>query len=79
MATGFTTWVPPAAGRVNVLPSVPLTVTLLAFVATTVNVDDPPLLMEAGLAAIEIVAAAEDTVIVAAAEAVPPAPVAVAV
>ena len=61
------------------LPSVPLTVTLLAFVATTVNVDDPPLLMEAGLAAIEIVAAAEDTVIVAAAEALPPAPVAVAV
>jgi hypothetical protein len=60
------------------LPSVPATVTWVAFVAVTVSVDELPELMEVGLAEILTVSAV-DTVTFAVAVAVPPAPVAVAV
>src|ERR1700748_39254 len=49
---GLTTCVPPFAGRVYVLPSVPEIVTWEAFVAVTVKVDEPPYVMEAWLAVI---------------------------
>ena len=39
---GLTTCVPPVDGRVYVLPSEPFTVTLVALVAFTVNVEDAP-------------------------------------
>jgi len=42
VAVGFTVCVPPAAGRVYELPSEPLIVTVLAFVAATVSVADVP-------------------------------------
>jgi hypothetical protein len=65
-----------------VLPSVPVTVTLVALVAVTVKVEDPPEVIEVGLAVMLTVGApttAGVTVTVAAAEAFPPLPVAVAV
>jgi hypothetical protein len=63
-----------------VLPSVPVTVTWVALVAVTVNVDEFPEVIEVGLAVMLTVgAAAGVTVTVAPAEAFPPAPVAVAV
>ena len=52
VAMGLTVCVPPAAERVYALPSVPLTVTWVAFVAFTVRVEEPPALMEVGLAII---------------------------
>jgi hypothetical protein len=62
-----------------VLPSVPVTVTAVAFVATTVKVDDPPAVIEVGLAVMVTVGAggggAVVTVTVAVAEAFVPAPV----
>jgi hypothetical protein len=62
------------------LPSVPVTVTCVAFVAATVSVDELPGLIEVGLAVIVTVGgAAATTVTIAVAVAVPPAPVAVAV
>ncbi len=85
---GLTAWVPPLDDRVYLLPSVPLTVTWVEFVAVTVNVDELPAVMEAGLAAMLTVgagvAAGPDaggavTVRIAFAEADPPSPVAVAV
>lgn len=59
-----------------------MTVTPVAFVAATVNVDVPPGLIDVGLAAMEMVGdgVVEDpTVTVVVAEVFPPAPVAVAV
>jgi hypothetical protein len=61
---------------------VPLIVTVVALVAATVNVDEVPELIEAGLATMVTVGtggAAGVTVTVAVAVALPPAPVAVAV
>jgi hypothetical protein len=48
VAIGLTAWVPPPAVSVYVLPSVPVTVTLVAFVAVTVRVDELPAAIEAG-------------------------------
>ena len=78
---GLTACVPPVEFKVYELPSVPVTVTCVAFVAVTVSVDELPELTEVGLAVMLTVgaAAAGTTVTVAVAVAVPPAPVAVAV
>jgi hypothetical protein len=65
-----------------VVPSDPLTVTEVAFVAATVRVDEPPAVIEPGFAVIVTVGGAggvDVMVTVAVADAVPPAPVAVAV
>jgi hypothetical protein len=67
-----------------VLPSVPEIVTPVAFVAATVNVDEPPEVIEIGLAVMLTVGRAAGvpggvTVTVAVAVIVPPAPVAVVV
>jgi hypothetical protein len=63
-----------------VLPSVPVTVTPVALVAVTVNVDELPEAIEVGLAVMATVGAtAGVTVTVVPADALPPAPVAVAV
>jgi hypothetical protein len=63
-----------------VLPSVPVTVTPVAFVAVTVNVDELPEAIVVGLAVMPTVGAgAGVTVTVVPADAFPPAPVAVAV
>ncbi len=87
-AVGLTDCVPPLDDRVYLLPSVPVIVTWVEFAAVTVNVDDPPAVMEAGLALMLTVgagvAAGPDaggavTVTIAFAEADPPSPVAVAV
>ena len=64
------------------LPSVPLIVTVVALVAITVKVEEPPDAMDVGLAVMLTVGAggvAGVTVTVVLAEALPPAPVAVAV
>jgi hypothetical protein len=83
VTVGLTAWVPPAACRVYVLPSVPVTVTAVAFVAATVNVDELPEAIEVGLAEMLTVGATGGpdgvTVTVAVAVVFPPAPVAVAV
>jgi hypothetical protein len=51
VAAGLTVSVPPlAAARVWLVPSEPVTVTVVAFVATTVRVDDFPRVMDVGLA-----------------------------
>lgn len=49
---------PPAAGMVLLLPSDPVTVTPVAFVAVTVNVDEAPAATVVGLAVMVTVAAA---------------------
>jgi hypothetical protein len=49
--------VPPAAATVLLLPSEPVTVTPVAFVAATVNVDEPPAATVVGLAVMVTVAA----------------------
>ena len=65
---------------VYVLPSVPDTVTWVAFRAVTVRVEEAPELIDAGLAVIWIVGAGfAVTLIVAVAVALPPLPFAVAV
>ena len=80
VAVGLTDCVPPLASRVYELPSVPDTVTLMAFVAVTVKMETDPEAIEAGLAVmVTVVAEADATVTVAGAETFPPAPVAVAV
>jgi hypothetical protein len=80
VAAGLTVCVPPAACRVYVLPSVPVTTTWVAFVAVTVRVDELPEVIEVGLALMLTVGAGEgDTVTIAVAVAFPPVPVAVAV
>ena len=55
VAVGLTACVPPLACRVYELPSLPATVTWVAFVAVTVNMDELPAAIEAGLAAIATV------------------------
>jgi hypothetical protein len=82
VAAGLTACVPPVAPIVYVLPSEPLRVTCVAFVATIVRIDELPAVIDAGFAAIVTVGVAEptdDTVIVEFAVAEPPGPVAVAV
>jgi hypothetical protein len=81
VAAGVTVMVPPVAPRVFELPSLPLTVTPVAFVALIVNVEEFPGVMEAGFATILTVGAGlAVTVTVAFAETVAPlVPVAVAV
>lgn len=62
------------------LPSVPVTVTRLEFAAVTVNVEEPPDVIEAGLAVMLTVGdGLGTTVTVALAAVFPPGPVAVAV
>ena len=66
----------------KVVPSEPLSVTWVAFVAVMVRIDELPAVIEVGVAVIAIVGAADptdDTVIVEFAVAEPPGPVAVAV
>jgi hypothetical protein len=73
-------WVPPVDERVKLLPSVPVTVTCVALVAVTVRVEELPVVMEVGFAAMVTVGAlGATTVTIAVAVAVPPVPVAVAV
>jgi hypothetical protein len=48
VAIGLTVWVPPLGCRAYVMPSDPVTVTLVAFVAVTVRVDELPVVIEAG-------------------------------
>jgi hypothetical protein len=80
VAAGLTACVPPLDCRVYVVPSVPVTVTAVALVATTVKVDELPGLMETGLATMLTVAAElAVTVTVALAEVFPPMPAAAAV
>lgn len=78
---GLTDTTPPVAETVRLLPLVPLTVTEVAFAACTVTTDEPPGLIEVGLAVMVTVGAelVLPTVMVTLAEAVPPEPVAVAV
>jgi hypothetical protein len=79
---GLTISVPPVACRVSELPSVLVTVTWVAFVAVTVNVEELPEVMDVGLAVmvtVGVVVVAAATVTVAVAVALPPGPVAVAV
>jgi len=77
---GLTSCVPPLDCSVYELPSVPVTVTCVAFVAVTVKVDELPEVIEMGLEAIVTVGAGFcATVTVAGDATVPPAPVAVAV
>jgi hypothetical protein len=80
VAAGLTACVPPVGCRGYELPSVPVTVTCVEFVAATVKMDEPPERMEAGLAAMLTVGGKfEVTATVAFAEVFPPAPVAVVV
>ncbi len=81
MPIGLTGCIPPFACKVYDLPSVPVTITLVALVAVTVNMDEPPEVIDAGLAVIVMVGCdgADPTVIVVAAVVLPPGPVAVAV
>ena len=51
VVVGFTVSVPPVAAKVWVLPS-PVMVTVVAFVAATVSVEEPPAAIEVGLAEI---------------------------
>ena len=81
VAVGVTAWVPPFAGKLYELPSLPVTVSWVALVAATVNMDELPAGIEVGFAVMltvgGVVLAATVTVVVAVA--FPPAPVAVAV
>jgi hypothetical protein len=79
---GLTAWVPPVACRVYVLPSDPVITTWVALVAATVRIDELPVEMEVGLAAILTVGAGFEaalTLTVTAAVAFPVDPVAVAI
>ena len=51
-AVGLTACVPPAAVRLYVLPSDPLSVTSVAFVAVTVRVEEFPITIDDGAAVI---------------------------
>ena len=80
VAVGLTAWVPPLDCKVYSLPSLPVSLTWVAFAAITVKVDELPAVIEAGLAVMVTVGAASAaTVTDAVAEAVPPLPVATAV
>lgn len=73
---------PPVAPTLKVVPSEPLSVTCVAFVAVMVRIDELPAVIEVGVAVIVIAGVADpadDTVIVEFAVAEPPGPVAVAV
>jgi hypothetical protein len=80
---GLTVTVAPVSPSVRLLLLLPSSVTCVAFVAVTITTEEPPLAIDVGLAVTVTVAAPEllpvDMVIVTDAEAVPPAPVAVAV
>ena len=80
---GLADIVPPLAPVVRLLPLVPVTLTVVAFVAVTVKTVELPLVIVVGLALIVTVGAPDAslvvTVIVTLAALVPPAPVAVAV
>jgi hypothetical protein len=78
VAEGVTDCVPPAAPSVYALPSLPLIVTWVALVATTFNDEEPPAAIDAGLAVMLTVGAGL-MVTVAAADAFPPLPLALAV
>jgi hypothetical protein len=58
VATGLTVCVPPFVCRVKVLPSLPVSITWVAFVAVTAKVDEPPGVIDAGLALMPAVGAA---------------------
>ena len=80
VAAGLTVCVPPLGSRAYVLPSVPVTVTWVAFTADTVKVDELPDAIDVGFAVMLTVGAGLDvTVTVVTAEVLPPAPDAVAV
>jgi hypothetical protein len=83
---GLTDTVPPVAAIVRLLPLLPVIAMAVSFVAVTVKIEELPLVIDVGLAVIVAVGADEPpdeppvvTVIVTDDEAVPPAPVAVAV
>jgi hypothetical protein len=61
VAAGVTACVPPAAPRLYVLPSEPLIVTCVAFIAATVRVDEPPAAIDDGAAVIVTVGVSADT------------------
>ena len=80
VVAGLTACVPPLGSNVYALPSLPATVTRVAFMAVTVNVDAPPELIEAGLAEIVTVGGGFGVTVTAVlADIFPPAPVASAV
>jgi hypothetical protein len=79
VAAGVTLCVPPVGLRVYLLPSEPVRVTVVAFVATTVRVEEPPAETDAGLAVMVTVGAAATVTIAVAVAFVPFVPVAVAV
>ena len=80
VAAGLTACVPPIACRGYVLPSLPVTVTWVEFVAVTVKIAELPEVIDIGFAAMVTAGAGlAMTVTTAVAVAVPPAPVAVAV
>jgi hypothetical protein len=82
VAAGLTGCVPPVAPIVYLVPSEPLRLTAVAFVAVTVRMDELPAVSDVGFAVIVTVGVAEptdDTVMVEFAVADPPGPVAVAV
>ena len=56
---GFTASVPPVTAIVLLLPSEPVTVTVVAFVAATVSVDVPPAAIEVGFAVMVTVGVSE--------------------
>ena len=62
VAFGLTACVPPAEVRLYELPSVPVTVTVVALEAATVKVEEPPAVMDAGLALTETVGVVLDPV-----------------
>jgi hypothetical protein len=78
VADGLTDWVPPVAPSVYEEPSLPLIVTWVALVATTFSEEEPPAAIDVGLA-VMVTVGAELRVTVAAAEALPPLPLALAV
>ena len=59
VANGVTLSVPPVAAIVLLEPSDPVTVTLVAFVAVTVNVEEAPAAIDVGLAVIVTVGAVD--------------------
>jgi hypothetical protein len=80
VAVGVTVCVPPVARNVYELPSLPEMVTVAAFTAVTVSVDELPGAMEGGTAvSVTVGAGLADTVTIACAVVLPPAPLAVAV
>ena len=80
VAAGLTVCVPPFGCRVYVLPSVPVTITWVAFTADTVKMDELPDAIDVGFAVMLTVGGGfAPTVKIALAEVVPPGPAAPAV